>query len=54
MGVICAQFFCKLFILKKGWGFGGFNIEPRQGMLCLVIGLFVVRSKKVIEGANNC
>jgi hypothetical protein len=39
-GVICAQFFFKVFALGKGWGFLGFNNEPPQGMLCLVIGLF--------------
>jgi hypothetical protein len=36
---LCPIFF-KVFALGKGWGFWGFNNEPSQGMLCLVIGLF--------------
>jgi hypothetical protein len=43
-----------MYSLGKGWGFWGFNSGPSQGMLCLVIGLFRVCSKKIMEGANNC
>jgi hypothetical protein len=45
VGVICVPFLKKKFILGKRWGFWGFNNEPPQGMLCLVIGYlgFIVR-----------
>jgi hypothetical protein len=53
MGVICAQFFFKKrFTLGKGCGFWGFNNEPPQRMLCLVIELFKVHSKKIMEVVN--
>ncbi len=54
MGVICAQFFVKNVYSWAREGFWGFNSEPAQGMLCLVIGLFRVHTKKLMEGANNC
>jgi len=53
MGVICAQFFKKMFTHGKGCGFWGFNNESPQGMLCLVIGLFKVHSKKIMEVVNT-
>ncbi len=66
---LCVQNFCccvwiwvlfvpnvlkKKFMLEKGWSFWGFISEPPQGMLCLVIELFRVRSKKIMEGTNIC
>jgi hypothetical protein len=43
-----------MFTLEKWWGFWALNSEVPKGMLCLVIGLFVVHSKKIMEGANSC
>jgi len=51
---LCPLFLNKKFILGKGWSFWGFISEPPQGMLCLVIGLFRVRSKKIMEETNIC
>jgi len=49
---LCPIFLLKKFILGKRWGFWGFNNEPPQGMLCLVIGLLRVHSKKMMETIN--
>jgi hypothetical protein len=52
MDVICAKFFLKMFTLGKRCGFWGFNNEPPQGMLYLVIRLFRVHSTKIMEAIN--
>ncbi len=52
MGIICAPPFFIMFTHGKGCGFWGFNYEPPQEILCLVIGLFRVHSKKIMKAFN--